>query len=235
MANITAKITPVAIGLFSIDGLRDEEGRYYIGVPQITGEFQFDSRQASRAFKSLLGKDCLFTKLKTSLNPKAINAIPLVDFEKLLVELALKGNTRAIELVRGLAGLSLHQLFSDAFKVKFEQEERQDYLVKQQQSIRTRRLLTDAIRDYSARHPERSDNYRKFIYNNCTDKLYRALFGKPASKLEEERSCVGKLRSSFSASELVVIERHEDYATRLIDKLDVEPTEAIAQAVDFYS
>jgi hypothetical protein len=81
----------------------------------------------------LLGKGSQFAKLKTSLHPKAVNAIALKDFEKLVFELALKGNERAQEFSRSLIGLSLHQLFCDAFGIKFEKEERQQYLAQRMQ------------------------------------------------------------------------------------------------------
>lgn len=105
-----------------------EDGSFYVGVPQIAERFQFLIHNASRDLKALLGKDIQFLKLKTKLHPKAINAISIDLFEKLLFELALKGNKEAIAFSRMLIGLSLRQLFSDAFKVKFEEEERQEWL-----------------------------------------------------------------------------------------------------------
>lgn len=125
---LKAQITEVKIGNIVMNGLMDEEGKFYVALPQIAEEFSFDKNQASRDIKPLLGKGFQFDKVKTPLNSKAVNAIPLMYFEKLILELALKGNIKAIEMSRSLIGLSLQQLFSDAFNIKFEKEERQSYL-----------------------------------------------------------------------------------------------------------
>lgn len=95
MSILTAQITDVPIGLLTIPGLMDEEGKFYVGVPQVTEQFQFDGNQASRDIKALLGKGFQFAQLKTSLCPKAINALTLVDAEKLTRILAAKGNRYA--------------------------------------------------------------------------------------------------------------------------------------------
>ena len=126
---LTAVVTEVPIGNTSVEGLMTEDGTFYVGVPQIALRFQFDKNQASRKVKALLGKGFQFDKLKTELNPKPVNAIALDKFEVLVFELVLKGNERAIAFSRMLVGLSLHQLFCDAFGIKFEKEDRQEYLI----------------------------------------------------------------------------------------------------------
>lgn len=128
MSIITAVVTEVPIGNTLVEGLMTEDGAFYIGIPQIAEKFQFIKTNASREVKALLGKEFQFLKLKTKLNPKPVNAIPLTEFERLVLELSLKGNKLAQELSRILVGLSLHQLFCDAFGIKFEKEDRQQYL-----------------------------------------------------------------------------------------------------------
>jgi hypothetical protein len=123
-----ATVTPVQIGTLTIEGLMTEVSEFYVAVPQAADLFQFDKNQASREVKSLLGKGFQFDKVTTPLNPKAVNALKLEQFGQLVFELALKGNTKAIEFQRMLAGLSLQQLFSDAFGIKFEAAERQQWL-----------------------------------------------------------------------------------------------------------
>jgi len=90
-------------------------------------KFQFPIKHASRDLKAILGEGFQFPKWKSDLNPKAVNVLTLEQFNQLAFELALKGNVQAIEFMRDLSGLSLHQLFSDAFGQKFEAEDRQSW------------------------------------------------------------------------------------------------------------
>lgn len=114
----------------TIEGLMTEDESFYVGVPQICTLFSIPTKHASRDFKVLLGKDCLIPKLKTPLHSNPVNAIPLEDFGLLVLELALKGNKTAIQASRGLVGLSLHQMFSDAFNKEFTPQQRQNYIKK---------------------------------------------------------------------------------------------------------
>lgn len=158
---LSAEITQVNFGAFQIEGLMDEKGDYYIAVPQVAALFQFDSNQASRKIKALLGKGFQFDTCKTKLNPKAVNAIPIDEFEKLLLELVLKGNQKAIELSRALIGLSLHQLFSDAFGIQFEVADRQRWLACRFNTKHDFRPLTDQLQNYGFKEPW---EYAKFIH-----------------------------------------------------------------------
>lgn len=94
----------------------------------------------------------------------------------------------------------------------------------------SRRSLTDAIQSYVKRHPELSDNAKRWIYKNVTDSLYRQVYDKQAKKLVELIGCdKGHLRDNLNLDELVVISSIEDTAIRLIDN-DCEPQEAMVQA-----
>lgn len=159
--SLSAEITQVSFGAFEIDGLMDEKGGYYVAVPQVAALFQFDTNQASRKVKALLDKGFRFATFKTKLNPKAVNAIPIQEFEKLLLELVLKGNPKAIELSRALIGLSLHQLFSDAFGIKFEVADRQRWLACRFNTKHDFRPLTDQLQSYGFKEPW---EYAKFIH-----------------------------------------------------------------------
>lgn len=97
----------------------------------------------------------------------------------------------------------------------------------------TRRQLTDAIRDYLTRHPEVSDNHRKWMYSNASEAVNLVVFGKKAKKLCEELGVAKEdLRDCFDGDNLQIIREVENTAMRLIDKKDVDPLEAIKQCGD---
>jgi len=98
MSNIARKATiaTVSIGILEFEGLRfDDNGEYAVAVPQICSIFSFDTNQASRDIKAILGKGLQFDKSRTTLNSKAVNCITLLDFEKLIRALDKKGNKQA--------------------------------------------------------------------------------------------------------------------------------------------
>ena len=74
---LKANVSKVKIGPIVLDGLMDDNGLFYVGVPQITEQFSFDKNQASRDIKILMGEDFDFVKLITPLNSKEINAMTL--------------------------------------------------------------------------------------------------------------------------------------------------------------
>jgi hypothetical protein len=231
-----ATIAIVKMGTLEIEGLRFEDnGEYAVAVSQICSIFQLSKVHASRDIKAILGEDFQLSKARTTLNPKAVNCVTLLEFEKVIVVLSSRGNKKALELNLALVGLALTQLFSDAFGIEFDKHNRQEYLTARLAGKITRRTLTDAIKEYLGKQNEVSENYRKFVYSNCSDKINRSLFGKTAAKLCAERSCDrNELRSTHSAASLVLIDRIEGHAVRLIDR-GLEPLLAVTDAIDFYS
>lgn len=150
---LRAKVSQVNIGPIVIEGLMDEVGDYYVAIPQISELFSIPIKHASRDIKALLGKAFSIPKFKTPLHSGEVNAVPLEAFEKVLFELSLKGNPKAIEMSRVLIGLSLHQLFCDSFGVKFEREERQKWLSTRLKTKHDFRPLTDQLQKYGFKEP----------------------------------------------------------------------------------
>jgi len=131
-----ARITNVAIGNLLVEGVMLPDGSFGMAVPQIAQlfpYFQDDQNQAFKKLKRLMGKGFKTTKSKTEFNKNSTNVISLPEFERVVLELALKEDKIAIEFARMLVGLSLEQLWSDAFGIKFEKEERQKWLKFRQQ------------------------------------------------------------------------------------------------------
>ncbi len=131
---IKACVTEISIGLIKIEGLLLETGKFAVTVQQSATLFQVRQDNAQREFKALLGKEYRFVKIRVenSRARKAENAILLLDFEVLLAKLDRKGNQFAQNIRDSFVGLSLIQLFSDAFGIKFEGEDRQQYLIHRQ-------------------------------------------------------------------------------------------------------
>jgi hypothetical protein len=233
---LTAQVSQVPFGNTDIEGLLFEDGSFGVAVPQVCSIFQFDKNQASRDIKTILGKDFQFDKVRTTLHPKAVNVLQLKDFEKLLVEMTIKQNPIAIEMSRALIGLSLTQLFADSFGLKFEKEDRQNYLKARQQSKLDRLSWTDVIKYYIDTH-EVSDSYKQWIYVNVSDAVNLAIFGKKAKTLRAERGVADDkaLRNTFTPKELEQISRLESYASKMVIKFGAEPKQALKEAIEFWS
>ncbi|MBD1824397.1 hypothetical protein H6F51_18155 [Cyanobacteria bacterium FACHB-DQ100] len=234
MTTIKARIFPVPVGYLSIEGLENEavEQDFYVAASQVAEQFQFDKNQASRDIKRLLGNGFQFDKIQTSLNPKPVNAISLVMFEKLLFELALKGNQKAIGMSRDLIGLSLKQLFCDAAGRELDKQARQGYLKVRQASKSTRKTLQDEIAEYIDRNKLQGTNQAKWLYSNTTNKLYRLLFGADNKKLQAILSCTfqEKVRDLMSTQDLLDVERIENLAMKLISQKNTDPLKAVEWA-----
>jgi hypothetical protein len=159
---IKAEITQVSIGKFvALEGLMNENGDFGVAVPQTASLFQIDSNQASRNLKALLGTGFQFDKWKTPLNPKAVNVIPLEQFQELVRALDKKGNVAASRFVDAMLGLSLHQLFCDAFGLKFEKDDRQRWVSSRLTIKVDFKELTDHLKANGFRD---SSEYARFIW-----------------------------------------------------------------------
>lgn len=235
---VNATTEQVKIGNFQIEGLMFDDGKFGISIPQLNELISFSASNnvASRDLKRLLGNNFSPSKVKIEGFKQLINAILLSDVETLLFELSISGNKKAQEISRSLIGLSLTQLFADAFNQKFEKEERQAFLKARQEGKMVRRQLTDSIQDFMNQN-EVSKNYKQWIWVNVSDKVNVGLFGMKAKKLKESRNANpdAPTRDYLSHQELKSIEYIEQYAMKLIDKNNVEPKEAIEKAIEFFN
>ena len=231
MAILKAEVAEVNLGHLTFEGLLREDGVECIGIIQCSFIFQTFRENAARDFKRLLGKEYETFRVQTELNPKSIYAVKLDAFTEVIVRLARKENSIAVDIRDQLIGVSLKQLWADAFKIKFEQEQRQGWLKERQESKSVRRGLGAAIKDYVARHEnELSENRKTYIYNNVTEKTYCALFGGNSVKLKRLKNLDknAEIRECLSEQELVELKNFEFNCAKLIDK-DIAPFDAIEQ------
>lgn len=230
-----AVVATVKIGHIELEGLMLPNGDYAIAMSQIAGLNLIPPNRSFKQLKPLTGMNFQsHQKVRSELHPKGINVISLLDFEKLLAKLDRKGNKFAQELRDELIGLTLTQLFSDAFGQKFEKDDRQQWLKERQSGKYVRRTLTDAIKDYIDKTPL-SDNDKKWIYSNASNTLNRLLFGQTAKQLCEHYQCQkDQLRNQFERKDIVGIRRLEEYAMNLVDTRSIHPVEAIKEAFSFW-
>jgi hypothetical protein len=159
---IKAEVALISFCGLTFEGLMSENGEFGIGVPQICTTFNIDQNQATRYIKSLLGKECNIDKWHTQFRRNYVNVLLITEFEKLLAKLDRAGNKVSQNFRDDLAGLSLVQIFSDAFHVKFEVEERQAWRFNRDRSKTTfKKYLTDSLKAYGYTE---NWQYGKFIH-----------------------------------------------------------------------
>ena len=163
MTILTASIAQVNLGAFQLEGLRDEQGNFHVALPQMVSLNLVPPNRSAKQLEALTGAGFQSNgvKLRTPLNSKAVNAIPLSCFEMLLFNLALSGNEKAIALSRALIGLSLTQIFSDAFGQKFEKSDREKWLTTRFKTKHDFRPLTDKLKSSGFAQPW---EYGQFVH-----------------------------------------------------------------------
>jgi hypothetical protein len=130
MTTEKARIAQVNLFGEEVEALMLPNGDFAIGVSQVGKLFPDSISQTNetRRVKALLCVDSPLVKVTSELHFKPVNILSLEQFEKLIVALAKLGDKKALDLTFNLVGLSLIQLCSDAFGVKFETEERKSWV-----------------------------------------------------------------------------------------------------------
>ena len=153
---LSAQVTNVPIGLRQVEGLLLDNDEFAIAIQQAATLFSVPQNNAQRDFKSLLGERFQFLKIKAERaerQNRAENALHLNDFERLLRKLDRQGNKLAQDFVDELVGLSLVQLFSDAFGREFGEQHRQKWLTLRQATKQSFWWFTDEIKKYIELNP----------------------------------------------------------------------------------
>lgn len=233
----SAHVTDVSIGNLVVEGLMYEDGTFAIALPQISKLFpeSVSPDHATRSVKRALGKApqlatdtplVVIEKANTRLNPKAVNTVTLDMFEILVFELAMAGDALAQDFLRVLFGLTLTQLWSDAFKVKFDADDRQEKITNRQTGKEVFKRLMMVVQAHLHSQGKSDPSH---YYAQLVNKIYRSLFGVEAKKLRDLRSVdkSGLTRDHFTARELAVISRVEDGVMFMIQHMGKEPFEAV--------
>ena len=104
-----AKVAPVRVGPFEIQGLMDSDGNFYVGASQAADLFQLDQSQASRTLRRLMGDGFEFECVASELNPKSVNALSLQEFALLCYRLSVAGKDST-----GKATRIAHEYFTES-------------------------------------------------------------------------------------------------------------------------
>lgn len=116
----------------------------------------------------------------------------------------------------------------------------QEKLQEQWQKIRNAskeafRSLCDATKTYSLNHPERSQEYHTFLYCNCQKAVNKGLFGKSAGDIREELGVKDLLRDHYGEVALRRLDLIQSLASASIVHRDIEPLQAIKEALLMYN
>lgn len=233
-----AQITQIKFGFLEIQGLMFPDGSFGVSIPQVNEliSFSASNNTTSRDLKRLLGDGFSPTKTKVEGLRQLINTMSLIEFEKMLRLLDRAGNLQARQLVDSLVGLSLTQLFADAFGQQFEANDRQAYLKNRMEGIQARNTFTDAIRDqYLESHPD-AEKVPFYAYSNPSDALNRLLTGHPASYWREKLGVETdeQLRASWGNKQLGRIKTVEELAKVKVRFEGKSPVDAIKAAVETF-
>ena len=197
-----AKVAAIPIGSLEIEGLLFADGTFGVAIPQLERLNLVPPNRSLKQLESLLSIDLQsHRKVKTQLNPKAVNAINILDFERVLRKLDRQGNKAAEVLCDSLIGVMLHQLFCDGFDIVFEANDRQELLKERMESKALFWTLTEAIRD-TRQAAEKEIN--RYHYSTPMDAINRGLFGKTAKEIRSELQLSDKAltRDSFGKKSL---------------------------------
>jgi hypothetical protein len=235
MTILTAQVSNVQLGNFTFEGLLFEDNSFGVAIQQAANLFSVPQNNAQRDFKALLGAGFEFLKIKAKRaerQNRPENAITLIDFEKLLRQLDRKGNKQAQNIVDDLVGLSLHQLFSDSFNIKFEKEARQDWLLKRQA---TKDLFFDISEQtkiwYEATKEDRSQPFETYCIN-VSNAINKGLFGKNSKAIKTELGINDLIRDYFNPEALRRVAQIESIAVNKLKlEKDLRPVDAVKFAL----
>lgn len=208
MSIVKAEITEVQIGGISIQGLMNENLEFGVAIPQMVEMDLVPPNRSAKQLQALTGVDFQSHKWQTKLNPKGVNVVTLDDFQRLIRALDRKGVESASFFVDTMLGLSLHQLFCDAFGQKFEAEDRQRWLETRVFTRKEFRLLTDQLQKHGFTDGRQ---YARYI-----------------SRFQAKLGIENGTRDELTTEQLVMLQSAQVKITTMMD-CGLEPWDALAK------
>lgn len=218
----------IFLGDISLNVYQMPNGEYKLAGRNVTdavGEHNssLTREMGVKSLKALPNADLSLTHLKAESGETFI-PVAIQDATEYWGRVAKKGNHLAIAILVASATEAIERRADAAFNVKRTEEERNERFKARVEGKIARRTFTDAIQAYIDRHPELSGSRINFMYNNASDRVNKAVFGRVAKILcrdfKADKDC---LRDSFNDTELRRIAMVEEEAMYLIDNQDVDP------------
>jgi hypothetical protein len=233
---IKAVRTKIKLGDIELDAFKLPDGEYRLSLTQATVALGFDKRRGSdflglEVVKTLATYELQGSGFVAEDTNQKIKSLTIDAFTAIVMYYALKGNLLAQAILGACLSEALERRIDAAFGVVRDEEERNDRMAARQKGKVARRSLTDVIRDYMESH-DVSDNYKRFIFANCSDHLNKIILGAKAKQARDfyqipESSL---LRNHIPVAALRELELTEEMAARLIEEREMEPLEAVKQA-----
>lgn len=240
---IKASRATIALGDIPLEVFMLPSGEYRLSEVQVTEsvdktsgyvrDFLKGKAPEAASWKDYTVKKIGIEKDHVGRGASRINAIPIELAVAFWTKEAVAGNSKAARLLGACAIESIERRADQAFNVQRTESERQALMKVRVEGKGVRRELTDAIADYIKRHPELSDNRRKFMFINVSQQVDKKVFGRVAHQLASDLGVAAeKLRDALTAAELRLVTELENSAMRRIDLHDVDPVQAVKEAAD---
>lgn len=208
MTKKRAEITTIKIGLIEIEGIMLIDGTFAVAFPQVYRLFSIPQKHGARKLKAIVEEVSsglsIPQKIASEIHAKKLSVLTLSEFTQVMRYLGKKeDNKKASDLALDLAGLSLQQLWSDAFGIKFEKKERQIWLVDRQEGKMARRYITDTIKYVR-------ENGCPVAYDKGTIRLYEVLGYLDAYYEYKETHKDNKFRDTLDKAQLRRLTKMEE-------------------------
>jgi len=228
------------LGGIPLSVYRLPDGKYRLGLAQILESIDVATNWIGRlpssspkTLKALQGKGFTGYVIEISVDKTRAKTLSIEDSLLIWRWFDKQGNEKASAIIDACVAETIERRADRAFKVQRSEEEYEQTTKARIEGKIVRRLLTDAIAEYIKRHPELSDNDKKWMYRNCSDKTNIIVLGKIAKKVAEDLGCDrSNLRDFLQAEQLVRLASMEDLTVRLIDRNDVHPFQSVIQSAE---
>lgn len=245
MTNVQKAVRAViTLGDIELDVFQKPDGSYHHSQTQAfisIADDGYDTKQAAKRYIEIctakkvqhLATPTILCIEKTKIEGEnqIVKLISQTDIVTFWTMAAMLGYSKAFNLVAACAVESLERRADVAFGILRTEEERNQRMAARTKGKVARRSLTDVIQNYIKSH-ELSDNYKRFIFSNCSDHLNKIILGAKAKQAREfyqipESSL---LRNHIPVAAIRELELAEEMSARLIEERDMEPLEAVKQA-----